>query len=233
MRQGNQPYLLVVDDDPKILALLERGLRFEGFEVHTADCGQASLEAWRQHDFDLVILDVMLPDMDGFQVCRALRTMTDAPILMLTARDDVSDKVYGLDAGADDYLAKPFAFEELLARIRALLRRSLRSSQKEQTAELTFADLVLNPRSREVYRNGKPIDLTTTEYDLLLYFMQNPRQVLSREQLFERIWGHDFSGHSNVLDVYIGYLRHKLESGGQKRLIHTVRGIGYILKEQG
>lgn len=232
MDRDYQAQLLVVDDDPKILALLERGLKFEGFRVLTAESGQAAIELWHQHPCDLIILDIMLPDIDGFQLCRKLRNLTDVPILMLTARDDVSDKVHGLDAGADDYLAKPFAFAELLARIRALLRRLRRKQDKrEQTELLTFSDLELNPASFEVRRAGVPIKLTSTEFDLLYYFMQHPGQVLSREQLFERIWGHNFTGHSNVLDVYIGYLRRKLEEGQRKRLIHTVRGVGYILKE--
>lgn len=222
--------ILVVDDDPKIVSLVRRGLVFEGYEVDAASGGAEGLHKAAEHPPDLVILDVMMPGIDGFEFCRRLRSAGDlVPVLMLTARDAVAYRVQGLDAGADDYLVKPFALEELLARVRALLRRG-RPAQPEAGAVpvLRYADLELDTASREARRAGKLIELTTKEYELLLLFMQHPRQVLTRDFLMDRVWGHDFSGESNVLEVYVGYLRQKM---GEPRLIQTVRGAGYVMKE--
>jgi two-component system response regulator MprA len=196
--------------------------------VQVAYDGESGLDAAVEQRPDLIILDIMLPAIDGIEVCKALRDAGfDMPILMLTARDAVRDRVAGLDAGADDYLVKPFAFDELLARIRALLRRRVAAEEEV----LQFADLTLRPATREVTRGGRPIDLTAREFDILETFMRHPRQVLTREQLYERIWGYDFSGESNIIEVYIRYLRAKLEANGEPRLIHTVRGVGYVLRE--
>jgi two-component system, OmpR family, response regulator MprA len=222
--------VLVVDDDPRILSLLRRGLSFEGYQVSTADDGLGALMAARDELPDLVVLDLMMPGLDGLEVCRRLRAGDeDVPILMLTARDTVPDRVAGLDAGADDYLVKPFAFDELLARVRALLRRS-RPDERDSGA-LRFADLELNPASREAFRARQPIGLTAREFDLLELFMRNPRIVLTRETIFERVWASDFLGETNVIDVHVKALRDKLEAGGGGRLIQTVRGVGYALRE--
>jgi two-component system response regulator MprA len=236
-----RPRLLVVDDDANITAFLKRALSYEGYQVETAMDGPSGLAAARDHPPDLVILDIMLPGIDGVELLRRLRageTETGTlPILMLTARDEVSARVAGLDAGADDYLVKPFALEELTARIRALLRRREPDSQRL----LRFADLTIDTSSREVWRGAgtastHPIQLTTKEYELLVYFVRHPRQVLTREQLLARVWGIDFDAETHVLEVYVGYLRGKLESPGPggaslSRLIHTVRGVGYVLRE--
>ena len=221
--------VLVVDDDPKILSLLRRGLSFAGYAVDAAADGEAALAAARDRPPDIVVLDVMLPGVDGLEVCRRLR-LGDAslPILMLTAKDRVSDRVAGLDAGADDYLVKPFAFDELLARLRALLRRA-RPLEAEQ---LHFADLSLDTLTRDVRRAGQALELTTKEYELLEFLLRHPRQVLSRDTIFERVWGSDFLGGSNVIDVHVMRLREKLEAGGRSRLIQTVRGAGYSLREE-
>ncbi len=221
--------ILVVDDDPKILSLMRRGLAFAGYTVDLAEDGERALASARDLPPDLVVLDVMLPGMDGLEVARRLRLgEPNVPILMLTGRDRVPDRVAGLDAGADDYLVKPFAFDELLARIRALLR----STQGEgDRGVLRFADLTLNPLTREVLRGERPVDLTTKEYDLLEYFLRHPRQVLSRDQIFLGVWGSDYLGGSNVIDVRVMRLREKLEAGGEPRLIHAVRGVGYTLRE--
>ncbi len=220
--------ILLIEDERKIADFIRRGLTLEGYQVQVAYDGESGLDAAVEQRPDLIILDIMLPAIDGFEVCRALRDAGfDMPILMLTARDAVRDRVAGLDAGADDYLVKPFAFDELLARIRALLRR--RAAAEEEI--LQFADLSLNPTTREVMRGGRRIDLTAKEFDILETFMRHPRQVLTREQLYERIWGYDFSGESNIIEVYIRYLRAKLEADGESRLIHTVRGVGYVLRE--
>jgi two-component system response regulator MprA len=219
--------ILVIDDDPKILNTVRRGLAYEGYQVDIAESGEDGLRLAREHAPDLVILDVMLPGMDGFEICRRLRAGGDVPVLMLTARDEVADRVRGLDLGADDYMVKPFAFEELIARVRALLRR------REPTSGgvLRYADLTLDPASREVFRGDRPIELTNREFELLSLFLRHPRQVLPRATILERVWDYDFGGDSNVLDVYIGYLRNKLEANGEPRLIHTVRGAGYVLRE--
>lgn len=220
--------VLVVDDDPKILAMMRRGLIFAGYEVDLAETGEQALDKTLGELPDLVIIDVMLPGMDGLEVCRRLRAAEPRlPILLLTARDRVPDRVAGLDAGADDYLVKPFAFDELLARIRALLRRAGDDTQEA----LVFADLRLNSTTHEVVRGERPIDLTLTEYQLLEYFMRHPRQVLSRDRIHDAVWGDSFFPESNVIDVHIKRLREKLEADGEPRLIQTIRGVGYSLRQ--
>lgn len=222
--------LLVVDDDPKILSMMRRGLIFAGYDVHTVDTGEEALYQAMVNVPDLVVLDVMLPGIDGFEVCRRLRSAEPRlPILLLTARDRVPDRVAGLDAGADDYLVKPFAFDELLARIRALLRRTSAESQEL----LTCGDLRLDTSTREVLRGNRNIELTLTEYQLLEYMLRHQRQVLSRERIHDVIWGDELVIGSNVIDVYIKRLREKLEAGGEPRLIQTVRGVGYTLRQAG
>jgi two-component system response regulator MprA len=236
--------ILVVDDEAAVRDSLSRSLRFEGYEVSIAADGAIALGLIREREPDAVVLDVMMPRMDGLQACRELRA--DGlllPILMLTARDSVGDRVAGLDAGADDYLIKPFALQELLARLRALLRRSLIAAPGVDTtdttdagdvgaADLRFAGLSLNPLTREVRRDGRVVRLTRTEFSILEVFLRHPRQVLTRQVLFEQVWGYDFGETSNSLHVYLGYLRRKLEDEGQSRLLHTVRGVGYVLREQ-
>jgi two-component system response regulator MprA len=221
--------LLVIEDEHRIAQFIERGLIYEGYRVEVAQDGRAGLTAARDNPPDLVILDWMLPGMDGLEVCKRLRSASNVPILMLTAKDDVSDRVQGLDAGADDYLVKPFSFDELLARIRALLRRSTVSSKPES---LRFADLTLDTGTRRAMRGSRAIDLTAKEYELLELFMRNPRQVLTREMIFDRVWNYDFGGESNIIEVYVRYLRQKTESEGEPRLLHTVRGVGYVLREE-
>jgi len=220
--------ILIVEDEPAIADFIRRGLLQEDFRVEVAYDGKEGLKRAEESPPDLVILDIMLPGIDGLEVCRRLREFSDVPIIMLTAKDAVPDKVRGLEAGADDYLVKPFAFDELLARIRALLRRHHAGAGKE----LRFADLRMNPATREVYRGDRRIDLTAREYELLELFMRHPRQVLTREMIYDRVWGYDFDGESNVIEVYIRYLRSKLEANGEPRLIHTVRGVGYALREE-
>ena len=219
--------ILVVDDDPEIVNFVRRGLAYEGYEVDTAADGSEALAKAREKEPDLVILDIMMPGIDGIETSKRLRQGGDVPILMLTAKGTVADKVAGLESGADDYLVKPFAFDELLARVRVLLRR--RQPKGKET--LRFSDLSLNTATREIKRGNDPIELTAQEFDLLELFMRHPRQVLKRDLIYERVWGYDFEGESNVIEVYIRYLRSKLEAGGQPRLIHTVRGVGYVLKE--
>ena len=224
-----RPRILVVDDDPKVLSLMDRGLAFEGYAVDVAADGHTALEIARDRPPHLVILDVMLPGIDGVEVCRRLRANADdVAILMLTGRASVPARVEGLDAGADDYLVKPFAFDELLARIRALLRRLMPPEQEV----LEFEDLVVVPSTRDVTRDGAPVDLTTREFELLEFFMRHPRQVLPRDLIFARVWGFDFMGESNVIDVHVMRLRDKLETGERGRLIHTIRGAGYSLRRQ-
>ncbi len=218
--------VLLVDDDPKIVPLLQRGLAFEGFTVFTAMDGLSGLEAARLHRPHVVLLDIAMPGPDGFEVCRRLRLEDDVAIIMLTARDDVGDKVSALNLGADDYVAKPFAFDELVARIRAVLRRRQNGGEP-----LAYADLVLSPLTRDVQRAGRPIELTTREYELLLILLRHPRQVLTRERMLETVWGYDSDAETNVLEVHIGHLRQKLEASGAPRLIQTIRGIGYTLRE--
>jgi two-component system, OmpR family, response regulator MprA len=222
--------ILVVDDEPAVRDSLERALRLEGYETAVAADGEQALAALEKNGTDAVVLDVMMPNMDGLQVCRTMRASGDrTPVLMLTARDTVSDRVAGLDAGADDYVVKPFALDELLARLRALLRRSGLSSGGQV---LRFGDLELDPMSHQVKRGDRVVDLTRTEFSLLELFMLHPRQVLTRPVIFDRVWGYDFGPGSNSLEVYVSYLRRKTEAGGEPRLVHTVRGIGYVLREE-
>jgi two-component system response regulator MprA len=224
-----RPHIMVIDDDEKITSLLRRSLAFEGYEVTTAHDGAEGLKQLGSRRADLVILDVMMPYIDGWEVCRRLREAgIVSPVLLLTARDDVQDRVKGLDLGADDYLVKPFALEELMARVRALLRR--RPENNEEDGRLRFEDLMLDIDARETIRGERRIELTAKEFELLRLFMENPKRVLSRDQIMERIWGYDFSGESNVLEVYVAMLRQKLEEHGEKRMIQTVRGAGYVLK---
>jgi two-component system response regulator MprA len=220
--------ILVVDDERPVREALERALRLEGYEVETVADGQEALFAVARRSVDAIVLDVLMPVLDGLETARKLRRQGNStPILMLTARHEVNDRVAGLDAGADDYLVKPFALEELLARLRALLRRAIGGDEP-----LAFADLKLDPGTREVYRGDRPIELTRTEFLLLELFLRNPRQVLTRDVIFDRVWGYDFGPASNSLEVYIGYLRRKTEAEGEPRLIHTVRGVGYALREE-
>ena len=219
--------ILIIEDDQAILKLLQRGLAYEGYTVDTATEGRTGLILARDHTPDLVILDWMLPGMDGLEVCHRLRTGGSIPILMLTAKDQVQDRIQGLDAGADDYMVKPFNLDELLARVRALLRRT----QPERVPVLKFADLTLDTGSRQASRGSRLVALTAKEYELLELFLRHPKQVLTREVIFDRVWGYDFGGESNVLEVYIRYLRQKLEADGEPRLIHTVRGVGYVMRE--
>jgi two-component system response regulator MprA len=224
--------ILVVDDEQPLREALERALKVEHYEVETLENGVLALERMKNagNEIDAIVLDVLMPGVDGLEVCRRLRATGDkTPVLMLTARIEVEDRVAGLDAGADDYVTKPFDLEELLARLRALLRRA--GSPSDQA--LRFADLVLDPVAHEVHRGERLIEVTRTEFLLLELFLLNPRQVLSRSIIFERVWGYDFGPSSNSLEVYIGYLRRKTEAGGEPRLIHTVRGVGYILRDAG
>ena len=220
--------ILIIEDEARIAQFLERGLIYEGFKVSVAADGQNGLTMARDNPPDLVILDWMMPGLDGLEVCRRLRAAGDVSILMLTAKDDVRDRVRGLDAGADDYLVKPFAIDELIARVRALMRRSSPVSQPEI---LRFADLTLDTGTHRAYRHDTPIDLTAKEYELLELFLRNPRQVLTRDIIFDRVWGYDFGGESNIIEVYVRYLRQKTEIDECARLIHTVRGVGYVLRE--
>jgi two-component system response regulator MprA len=222
--------VLVVDDERAVRDSLRRALELEGYDVELAADGEEALERLAQNgEPDAVVLDILMPRMDGLEVCRRLRREGHRlPVLMLTARDEVENRVAGLDAGADDYVTKPFALEELLARLRALLRRTTSGSGEV----LRFADLELDPKTREVRRGGESVDLTRTEFSLLELFLLNPRQVLTRSVIFERVWGYDFGFSSNSLDVYIGYLRRKTEAGERPRLIQTVRGVGYALREK-
>jgi two-component system response regulator MprA len=223
--------ILVVDDDRAVRESLRRSLAFNGYTVDLAQDGQEALEMITSERPDALVLDVMMPRMDGLQVCRHLRsTGDDLPILVLTARDSVSERVAGLDAGADDYLPKPFALEELLARMRALLRRTAFDDRTE-SATMTFADLSLDPMTREVTRGERQISLTRTEFSLLEMLIANPRRVLTRSRILEEVWGFDFPTSGNALEVYVGYLRRKTEAEGESRLIHTVRGVGYVLRE--
>jgi two-component system, OmpR family, response regulator MprA len=221
--------VLVVDDDPGVRTALRRALGIAGYEVAVTPDGARALDAIAREVPDAVVLDVLMPGLDGLEVCRRLRAEgLTAPVLMLTARDAVSDRVEGLDAGADDYLVKPFALEELLARLRAIMRRT---GEGTTPGKLSFADLTLDPVAHEVHRGRRAIDLTRTEFLLLELFMAHPRQVLTRSVIFDRVWGYDFGATSNSLEVYVGYLRRKTEAGGESRLIHTVRGVGYVLRD--
>ena len=224
------PKILVVDDEPQINDFLRRGLTYKGFEVAAVLNGEEALNSARDYPPDLVVLDIMLPDMTGYEVCRRLRASGDRnlPILMLTARDALSDKISGLDCGADDYITKPFAFEELLARIRANLRRV--EHQNRPNRKLEVGDLVIDPAIREVRRGDRLVELTSREFDLLELLTRHQGQVLTKEIIFERIWGYDNESGIEVIKVYINYLRSKLNAGGKPDMIHSVRGIGYILK---
>ena len=225
--------IVVVDDEQAVRDSLRRSLSFNGYDIAIAEDGEQALDVIEKEQPDLVILDVMMPKMDGLEVCRHLRSHgDDRPILVLTARDGVSDRVAGLDAGADDYLPKPFALEEFLARVRSLLRRAAaEASGPSSQAEITFEDLKLNPDTRDVVRGNRTISLTRTEFALLQLLMTNPRRVLSRSTILEEVWGYDFPTSGNALEVYIGYLRRKTEQEGEPRLIHTVRGVGYVLRD--
>jgi two-component system, OmpR family, response regulator MprA len=224
---GGAPRVLVVEDDPAVAEALRRALRYDGYQVTAVSDGHAALRLLEPRDHDAVVLDLGLPLLDGLEVCRRLRACGDrTPVLVVTARDAVADRVAGLDAGADDYLVKPFALDELLARVRALLRRA-RSNEDEV---LRYADVVLDIASMEARRGGRWMELTRTEWLLLELLMRNPRRVLTRSVIFERVWGYDFGSTSNALDVYVGYLRRKLEAGGEPRIVHTVRGFGYVLR---
>jgi two-component system, OmpR family, response regulator MprA len=221
--------ILVVDDEPAVRHAVERALRLDGHDVSLAAHGGEALDELDTSPPDAVVLDVLMPLIDGIELCRRMRASGDrTPVLMLTARDAVSDRVAGLDAGADDYLVKPFALEELLARVRALLRRA---APGDDRTPLRFADLALDPVSHEVGRGGRPIELTRTEFLLLELFLRHPRQVLTRSVIFENVWGYDFGPRSNSLEVYVGYLRRKTEAEGEPRLLHTIRGVGYVLRE--
>ena len=220
--------ILVADDDPAVTSVLKRGLSYEGFAVDTARSGMEALAVARDRSPDLVVLDVMMPELDGLEVLQRLRGADEhLPILMLTARDSAVDQVAGLERGADDYVVKPFSFEVLTARIRALLRRC----EADRPELLRFADLELDTGARRAQRGGRDIDLTTTEYNLLHQFLEHPRRVLPKEFLMDRVWGYDFGGNANVLEVYVKQLRQKLEAAGEPRLIHTLRGAGYVLRE--
>ena len=219
--------LLIIEDDEKILRLLQRVLNYEGYNVFLATEGRAGLSLTQDQKPALIILDWMLPDMDGLEVCAKLNKMTTAPILMLTAKDQVEDKIKGFDSGADDYIVKPFDMEELFAHIRALLRRTA----GDRVETLQMADLILDSKTHQAYRGDRAIRLTAKEYDLLDLFLRHPGQVMTREMIFDRVWDYDFGGESNVLDVYIRYLRQKLEENGEPRLIYTLRGVGYVMRE--
>jgi two-component system, OmpR family, response regulator MprA len=226
MSSTPQPRVLVVDDDPRMLSMMRRILQVDGYAVEVAADGDAAIDLIRAADIDIVILDLMLPGRDGFEVCRTVRRESAVPILMLTARDEASSKVDGLDSGADDYVVKPFNPDELLARVRALLRRV----QPRQVEVLRFQDVEVVPGARQATREEQPLELTAREYDLLELFLRHPRQVLSREMILQRVWGFDYLGDSNLVDVRIKYLRDKLEAGGRPRIIQTVRGAGYALR---
>ena len=219
--------ILLVEDDAKLAQFVKLELSQEGYEVTWAEDGMSGLTSAREKTPDLIVLDWMLPGMTGLEVCRRLRSTGDkVPVIMMTAKDEISDRVAGLDAGADDYVVKPFSIEELLARVRAHLRRT----HEEDPDVLNFADLTLNQGTREVFRNSRSIELTAKEFDLLLYLMSHPRQVLTRDRILEQVWGYDFMGDSNIIEVYIRYLRLKLEAENESRLIQTVRGVGYVMR---
>ena len=222
--------LLVIDDEAKIADFLRRGLESAGYAVDVATDGQRAIDFLYATNYDLVILDLMLPDIDGLDLLKKIRNRKlSPPVLILSARDAVDDRVKGLEFGADDYLVKPFAFDELLARVRALLRRS---RPMESAETLKFADLTLDTAAREARRGDRRLDLTAKEFDLIELFIRHPRQVMTREVIYDRIWGYDFGGESNIIEVYIRYLRQKTEAGGEPRLIHTVRSVGYVLREE-
>ncbi len=220
--------ILLIEDDEGILTFLRRGMAYEGYEVFDATNGRTGLDIARDHPPDLVVLDLMLPGIDGLEVCRRLRAGGEVPIIILTAKDGVNDRVVGLDMGADDYMVKPFDLDELLARIRALLRRSQPTSRPKV---YQFADLTLDTGTRQARRGDRIITLTAKEYELLELFLRHPRQVLTRDVIYDSVWGYDFGGESNIIEVYVRYLRQKLEDTEEDRLIHTVRGVGYVLRK--
>lgn len=222
------PKILLVEDEEKLAQFIQMELGYEGYEVTVTHDGLSGLMAARDREPDLILLDWMMPGLSGIEVCRRLRsTGVSVPVILLTAKDDISDRVTGLDAGADDYVVKPFSIEELLARVRAHLRRN----QPQEVDGLQFQDLILNRKTREVMRGDRSIELTAKEFDLLDYLMSHPRQVLTRDRILEEVWGYDFMGDSNIIEVYVRYLRLKLEAEGETRLIQTVRGVGYVLKD--
>ena len=224
----SNPHIVVVEDEVKLAQFIELELKYEGYNVTVVNDGLSGLCAARENNPDLILLDWMLPGMSGVDICKRLRqTGSKVPIILLTAKDDISDRVAGLDAGADDYIVKPFNLEELLARVRANLRRN----QEEDPELLQFLDLSLNRNTRQVFRGNRLIELTAKEFDLLEYLMSHPKQVLTRDQILERVWGYDFMGDSNIIEVYVRYLRLKLEAQQEKRLIQTVRGVGYVLRD--
>lgn len=228
---GPAPRILVVDDEPAVRQALARALALENYEIALAADAAQALDLLREGSYEAILLDIMMPGISGLELCRRMRSGGDrTPVLMLTARDAIDDRVAGLDAGADDYLAKPFALRELMARVRALLRRG--GSEGEDQEPLTYADLTLDPVSYEVRRGSRELALTRTEFRLLELFLRHPRQVLTRSVIFEHVWGYDFGASSNALGVYIGYLRRKTQAGGESRLLHTVRGVGYVLRER-
>jgi DNA-binding response OmpR family regulator len=223
------PHILLVEDEVKLARFIELELNSEGYQISVAHDGMSALTLARESMPDIILLDWMLPGMTGVEVCRRLRsTGNKVPVIFLTARDDISDRVMGLDAGADDYVVKPFSIEELLARVRAHLRRS---KEEEDSDHLQFEDLSLNRRTREVFRGNRAIDLTVKEFDLLEYLLSHPRQVFTRDQILEQVWGYDFMGDSNIIEVYVRYLRLKLEENQEKRLVHTIRGVGYVIRD--
>ncbi|NEO85405.1 MAG: response regulator transcription factor [Spirulina sp. SIO3F2] len=222
-------HILVVEDEERLAQLLKLELEYEGYTITVANDGLSGLSAAREAEPDMILLDWMLPGLSGIEICKRLRTTgCKAPIILLTAKDEVSDRVTGLDAGADDYIVKPFSVEELLARVRANLRRT----QEQDTETLQFEDLRLNRSSREVFRGSRRIELTAKEFDLLEYLLAHPRQVMTRDQILERVWGYDFMGDSNIIEVYVRYLRLKLEAEQESRLIQTVRGVGYVIRSE-
>jgi DNA-binding response OmpR family regulator len=222
------PHILLVEDEVKLARFIELELSSEGYQISVAHDGMSALTLARESMPDIILLDWMLPGMTGVEVCRRLRsTGNKVPVIFLTARDDIGDRVMGLDAGADDYVVKPFSIEELLARVRAHLRRV----QEENSDSLQFEDLSLNRRTREVFRGKRSIDLSVKEFDLLDYLLSHPRQVFTRDQILEQVWGYDFMGDSNIIEVYVRYLRLKLEENQEKRLVHTIRGVGYVIRD--
>ena len=224
--------ILIIEDEEKIARFIELELEHEGYKVDKAFNGREGLEKFQSYPFDLIILDIMLPELNGIEVLRRIRQVSDIPVIMLTARDAVVDKVTGLDSGADDYITKPFAIEELLARIRVAFRKSVNHNDKKIQEELVVGDLCLNPKKREVYVRGNLVNLTKREFDLLNYLMENKNIVLSRETILERIWGYDYYGENNAVDVYIRYLRSKIEEPYGLKSIYTVRGVGYVIKDE-
>jgi two-component system response regulator MprA len=229
MTTHQEPRILIVDDDPAVTSLLRRGFAYEGYRVDTAASGAEALSVARERPPDLVVLDIMMPGMDGLEVCRRLRDVSRSlPILLLTAKDAPADQIMGLETGADDYVAKPFNFDVLLARVKALLRRG----GQQEPGLLTYADLRLDTGARVAYREDRQVNLTTTEYELLRLLMMHPRQVVTKDQIMERVWGYDFGGSTNIVEVYIRSLRKKLEERGEPRLIQTIRGAGYALREE-